>query len=402
MRKRGGSKYGRITEVIAPHDIHRPKVVGYEIATKDAVIQLPASVLTVTDLNSDFQLSDAVSSIENYRSSKDDLYLKRDVLDEQVVDLRNGLVLRVNDIVFEHDGDNNLFVSVLDPGQGGVARRIGQEGMGDVGWRARFAHHEDIMIPWADAELLPVIHAGQPARWTPSFERLANLEASDLGAVLNEIDPAYRRRLILHMSVEKASEALVTSEESVQVSILRDLDPARAARIIADMGEDEAADVLRDMDRTHRDKLLALLDAGDRSNIAKLMGFRDNTAGGLMTSGYVAIPAGLSVADAMERIRSQETEAETIYVVYVVDADHKLLGSVSLRDLLFANPHLTIQSIMDANVPSVLVNASFRDVASAFEHYRLLAVPVIDAVGQLQGIITIDDTLEQLLPLARG
>ena len=117
-----------------------------------------------------------------------------------------------------------------------------------------------------------------------------------------------------------------------------------------------------------------------------------------MTNEYVAIRRDLTAQQTIDRLRELEPEAETIYYVYVVDEGEHLVGVISLRDLIIARPECPIETFMKTQVKSLHVNASADDVARRFERYKLLALPVVDDENCLQGIVTIDDTLEQLLP----
>ncbi len=176
------------------------------------------------------------------------------------------------------------------------------------------------------------------------------------------------------------------------------MDEERAADILEEMPSDEAADVLGDMDRAHRQGLLSRMDVEDRADVEELLEYHDKTAGGLMTNEYVAIAEEMTAQQTIDQLRALEPEAETIYYIYVVDAREMLAGVISLRDLLIARPEARVADFMIKKVRSVPLNANVEEVAHTFERYKLLALPVVDDDGCLQGIITIDDTLEQLLP----
>ncbi len=130
----------------------------------------------------------------------------------------------------------------------------------------------------------------------------------------------------------------------------------------------------------------------------ELLEYHDKTAGGLMTNEYVAIRQDLTAQQTIEELRALEPEAETIYYVYVTDQAEKLVGVISLRDLIIAKPEQNVSGFMITKVHKVHLDADVEEVAHKFERYKLLALPVVDEEDCLQGIITIDDTLEQLLP----
>ena len=278
---------------------------------------------------------------------------------------------------------------------------------GGWGWKAavdrlgrllHFAPPHGSFIPWNDVESLPTHNAGDPIKLKISHEKLSKLHPADIGEILNQMDPAHRKEVLDSLDLETAAGALAEADDDVQVAALQHMDEERAADILEEMGADEAADVLGDMDRLHRDDLLGRMDAEDREEVEELLEYHDETAGGLMTNEYVAIRRDLTAQQTIDRLRELEPEAETIYYVYVVDEEEHLVGVISLRDLIIARPECPIETFMKTQVKSLHVNASADDVARRFERYKLLALPVVDDENCLQGIVTIDDTLEQLLP----
>jgi Mg2+ transporter MgtE len=198
--------------------------------------------------------------------------------------------------------------------------------------------------------------------------------------------------------VETAADALAEAEEDVQVDALRTMDEERAADILEEMPADEAADVLGDLDKARREELLDHMEDDDREDVEQLLSYGDETAGGLMTNEYVALPEYLTANETIDHLRNLAPDAETIYYIYVIDPDGRLRGVISLRDLIVAQPDTAIKEFMITNVRSVQVEASLQEVAHKFERYKLLALPVVDSDHALVGIITVDDTLERILP----
>ena len=212
------------------------------------------------------------------------------------------------------------------------------------------------------------------------------------------MEPSDRKQVLETLDVETAADVLAEADDDVQLMSLRHLDQERAADILEEMPADEAADVLGDMDAAHRDDLLGRMDADEREDVEELLPYHDQTAGGLMTNEFVAIKPDFTAQTAIDTLRALEPEAETIYYLYVVDDDEHLVGVLSLRDLIIAKPERLVSEFMITKVRTVKVDADVEEVAKKFEKYGLLAIPVVDESDVLQGIITIDDTLEQLLP----
>jgi magnesium transporter len=166
------------------------------------------------------------------------------------------------------------------------------------------------------------------------------------------------------------------------------------ARLIEQMSHDDRADLLRQLEPPVAESLLRLVDDADRRDIATLVKYPENTAGALMTTDYAWLPAQVSVEEALERLRLQAPDRETIYYVYVVDEQRRLQGVLSLRDLIMAPRRALVRDILETQVVTVSVNDDPEKVAQDLTHYDLLAVPVVDGERRLVGIITYDDVID--------
>jgi magnesium transporter len=166
------------------------------------------------------------------------------------------------------------------------------------------------------------------------------------------------------------------------------------AHLIEEMSSDDRADLLRRLPVPVRDSLLRLVDEADRKDIAKLIQYPENTAGALMTTDYAWLPANIAVEEALDRLRLQAPNTETIYYVYIVDEQRRLQGVVSLRDLILASRRAILSDLMGTRLVSVRDTDDREVVAREFAEYDLLAMPVIDADDRLVGIITSDDVVD--------
>lgn len=166
------------------------------------------------------------------------------------------------------------------------------------------------------------------------------------------------------------------------------------ARLIEQMAPDDRADLLRRLPPQVTESILRLVDEADRRDIAALVKFPEGSAGSLMTTDYAWLPENITVEDALERLRLQAPDKETIYYVYVVDDQRRLLGVVSLRDLILASRRATVHDLMEKDVKSVRGADDRELVADLIRRYDLLAAPVTDADGRLVGIVTYDDVID--------
>jgi Mg/Co/Ni transporter MgtE len=155
-----------------------------------------------------------------------------------------------------------------------------------------------------------------------------------------------------------------------------------------------------DLSDTARQEILALMEKEEAAEVQELLGYPEDSAGGIMTTEVVAVPATLTAAQTIDRLRELEPDAETIYYVYIVDADERLVGVLSLRDLIVAKPDVPISEVMIEDPVAVGVLADQDEVAQVVARYNLLAVPVVDDDGHLEGIVTVDDAMDAILPTA--
>lgn len=394
-----GERFGKIAEVVVSPDDPLPMVAAYQVKTEDGAIFVPWDALAMPQDTREFVLSAPISQIQPYRIAEQDFSLVRDVLDKQIVDVHDYRVVRVNDIRLGRLTNGRIALLGVDPGVRGLLRRLGLENlMTGLGKTLHFAPPVSNFIAWNDVESLPTHNAGEPLKLKVSHEKLARLHPADIGDILNQLDPHHRRDVLDALDTETAADALAEADDDVQVAALQHMDSERAADILEEMPADEAADVLGDMDKAHRDDLLGRMEQDDREDVEELLEYHDKTAGGLMTNEYVSIVENLTAQEAIETLRELEPEAETVYYVYVVDSEEHLVGVISLRDLIVAKPDDPVANFMITSARNVPLDASIEEVAHLFERYKLLALPVVDEENRLQGIITIDDTLEQLLP----
>src|ERR1700685_936795 len=168
----------------------------------------------------------------------------------------------------------------------------------------------------------------------------------------------------------------------------------RMSRLIEAMAHDERVDLLKRLDPEVVVNLLPLVAKADRADIRTLLSYPEHSAGSVMTTEYATLTTDLTVSEAISRLRLQATSAETIYYVYVVDAERHLVGFVSLHDLILARPSARVESIMQREVISVPVDADQEDVAQTMARYDCLALPVVDSESRLVGIVTHDDVID--------
>ncbi|MGA7578488.1 MAG: magnesium transporter [Desulfobaccales bacterium] len=321
----------------------------------------------------------------------DEIYMGKWLMDKQIIDTKGAKVVRVNDIklFWLKSGERKYLLPVaVDIGLRGLARRLGVEFI--------FKKRENHFVWWQSIQHLEEKTAN--LQLISEKSQLDKLHPADLADILEDLDYKKRTDFIEDLDVETVAEAVAEMEADTQMEILEHLDSRQAAEILQEMPPDEAADLLGELTEEKSDELLKHMDPEEAQEVRELMEHEEGTAGALMTTEYIALPPELTVAEAFPRLRKLAAEAETIYYLYILGEDETLLGVVSLRDLLVAEPETRLQDLMQTRIISVSCEDTDEQVTDLIDKYALLALPVVDEDGKLEGIITVDDVLEMLIP----
>ena len=396
VRDPSGEPLGTIADLIVAIGDRYPPVTGLVARTDRRNIFLPWHNVRTFD-EGGAQLRVRTIDIGKFQQRQDEILLKADLLDKQIVDIEGRKVIRVNDVSLD-DIEGRLRVVAVDVGAAGLFRRLGLEGPFRTIARNMRAGVPERYIDWEDVDPLDSTIAS--IRLRVPHAKLAELHPADLAAIIEELTPRDRLGVLATLDDEALADVVEEMEPDTQVEVLEDLEPGRAADILEEMSPDDAADLVADLSDRSRDEILALMEADEADEVRDLLAFPEDSAGGLMTTEFVAVRAELTAAETIEKLRELEPDAETIYYVYVTDDDGRLAGVLSLRDLIVARPDSAIADVMMDEPVAVGVLEPAESVAETIAHYNLLAVPVVDDEGMLVGIVTVDDAIDTVAPSA--
>ncbi|NYS61068.1 magnesium transporter [Vreelandella salicampi] len=248
------------------------------------------------------------------------------------------------------------------------------------------------------AELLDELAKEAPSKTLLSL-RLAENRSADIGEVLEELIeddeelPAALSLLDI-LSAERAANVLGYLPGESQLEVVKELDDSQLLKLLEEMGSDERADLFNLLSEDRREALLRRMAHKEREDLKRLASYEEGTAGAIMTSDYVPIASGMTVSQAMMRVRQTAPDAETVYQLYILDSDGQLIGTMSLRQLMVARPGAIVDNIMIKDVIKTQVDKAQEKVARKVARYDLLALPVIDADGRMVGIVTHDDAMD--------
>jgi len=229
--------------------------------------------------------------------------------------------------------------------------------------------------------------------------RLARDEVADSVEILNQLDPAEAAAVLALLPADTAIDILDKPELDFGAEIVAALPRPLAVSLLAGMSADMAADIVEQLEPPVRDALMGALDPANRATITSLLQYPENTAGAMMTTEFVSVPASWSVEQTLTHIRQVERTRETVYAIYVLDqVTRRLVGAVTLRRLISGEPTAEILSLAPTTAPITTTPLTDREeVARLITKYDLLAVPVVDKAGHLRGIVTVDDIIDAII-----
>ena len=325
----------------------------------------------------------------------DELLLARDLLNKQIVDIQGLKVVRVNDLKLA-DTAQQLRLLGAEVGPRGLLRSMApwleKAALAITGF---FGHPlEENIIAWNYMDL--VDHNLTDVQLSLSHRRLAELHPADVADILEQLDPQQRARVFDQLEKQQAAETLAELEDEYQSDLFDDLSESKAVGLLAQMDPDDAADILGDLPYEKAEKLLWLMGISDEKRIRMLLGYKEKTAGGIMTPEFVALPETATVDEAVEYLRALDENHERVHYVYTLDSNGHLVGSLSLRSLVLADKGTLIGNLTTTDLITITPEVDQEEVAELISKYDLLAIPVVDESQALLGIVTVDDAMDVL------
>ena len=210
------------------------------------------------------------------------------------------------------------------------------------------------------------------------------------------LEPAEIWALLDSVPVDRQAEIFPYYPMPEQVALLETAERPKAGLLLESMASDNRDDVLRELDDELVEEILPFVAKAERQSIRMLLSCPEDSAGSLMTTEYASLPAGITAGEAMSRLRAQAPDSESIYYIYVLDADRHLVGFISLRDLILARPTALVRDLMESEPIRVRLDESREQVVQKLARFDFLAIQVVDDENRLVGIVTHDDVLDAI------
>src|SRR5918997_4891349 len=389
IRDMEGERVATLKDVIVRLGEDHPPVTGVVARLRRRDFFLPRARLRTLYLQG-VRLNSDILDLRPFVRRESEVLLARDVLDKQLIDVDGKRVVRVNDVqIIEAAGDWR--VTGADVSLQGLWRRLAPAGF--TGSRRAVE-----VLDWADVGYLAT--DASTVQLKSSSDKLARLHPVEIARLAESLSYHQGAEIIEGLDDETAAETLEEMPAEHQARIIGDMDEERAADILEWMSPDEAADVLGDLPEDKAEDLLNRMEGEEQADVAELLPYEDDTAGGLMTTEFVTLPRSLTVGEALARLREMAETPNMIYYLYVVESEGswKLVGVIALRSLILADPNAPLEEVMRDEFQRAHPDDSAKEVAHKIAEYNLLALPVVDDLGEIAGIVTVDDAMELLLP----
>ena len=230
-----------------------------------------------------------------------------------------------------------------------------------------------------------------------NFDSANDIQLVDLAVSLSDYEDEEIEKICKDLNNENLAKVLEEAEVKIQKKIISFLDNSRVIEIFSFMSKDDIADVLGVLNTGRRKQLINIMKSGDKAVIKELLGYKDDSAGGIMTTEYIALYQDLTVKEAIEKIKEIVPKTEYIQTIYVMNSNKKIQGTVDLRDILIANEDLKLEEITEKDFIYVTPDLDQEEVAKIVSKYDLNAVPVLNSKKRMLGIIMVDDIVDVLV-----
>jgi len=390
-----GQQLGLVVDVAAEFAEPYPVVTGLILkAGRGKNLFLPCKDITSIDEDA-CATNISSNNLQEYKPHGGELLLNRALMDKQVVDTNGARIRRVNDLQFlqAHRG---LYLVHVDVGFRGLMRRVGLTKTMDKLLQMLFDYTlTDQLISW---KFVQPLSSPDLLQLNIAQNRLGQIHPADLADILEDLNIHQRTAVFQALDKETAAETLEETDPKIQVSLITDLNSAQASDIIEEMSLSEATDLLADLPKAKAEGILREMEKDIAEDVKELLAHPEKEAGGMMTTSFLSFRPDVTVSQAMETIRKEGEDIDMLYDVYITDVEERLLGVVTLRDLLLAPADAILEDIMDKRIISVKLDDKEKTIADHFAKYGVTAIPVVDDGEKLQGTIMFKNLLEIVAP----
>jgi len=382
-----GQLRGKLKDIVVTTGPEGGRVAGIALKTRSGLSIVPSQEVMETPAGTlELRSTEALAPLKDDGSY---LFLQRDLIDRQIIDINGRKVVRVNDVDLEWTDQgavHHLRVAEVEVGLRGAFRRVFKGVLPRARLESISRRFSARAIPW---QFVDVIEP-DPARRVKlriEHERLAGIHPSELADILEDLAPAEREAVFTSLNQEVAAETLEEVEPKLQKALLEKLDEERIADIVEEMDPGAAADLLSELSEEKSDAILEEMEPEERQEVEELLEFDEDSAAGCMTTEFVYLGADATVAQAVQALRSFDGDPESVTEVFLLDEKRMLRGAIPLARLVMAQPDSHLSVLAEPRVISCPPDMKQNELAEMFDKYNLHALPVVDSQGRMVGVV---------------
>lgn len=320
--------------------------------------------------------------------------LSENLLDKNIVDINGKQVVRVDDLrIAEIAGEYRVIA--VETGPLARFRRLGFQKLGKAIYKFIKKDFEDKVLMWDDVESLEMIN--NSLQISLPYKKLSTLHPADLADILEELDAKSRKQVFESLDEDLAADTLEEIEQEYKGSIIMDLSETKAAELLENMPSDEIADILDELDDDEREKILVNLETEDAEEVKELLKYEDETVGSIMSKDFISFNLDITIGEIIEILKESEPEDEELNAIFIKDEEERVIGVLTLKDLLFNDPNTKAKEVMNLNTNIIRHFVEIDEAIEITSKYDLIAIPVVDDNDSLIGVINTHDLIDEIL-----
>lgn len=406
---RGNKRLGRLIDLTASPEKIYPRITGLSVKKpfRAEPLYIPWSCIHWPGLGGTITVEESTAGNSGpAHPVESDILLKKSFLDRQLISTSGHKVVRVNDLhlLVEMTEKENprIWLVHIDIGIKGLLRRLGWDTMINalVRW-VLDRDMKDVFVPWKHVQAATTTNVYGSLRLTTDSSKLSEMHPADLADILEDLGADERNRMIESFDPATAAATLAEMPLTLRVRVAESIESAALAQIVHQMQTDKIVDLLDNLSPEARAALMATFTPEMVAEIKELSQLSPASVGSIMNTDFLSAKPSTTVREALEIVRANAENTELIYYVYVVEAEDRLCGVVTLRHMLSAEPDTLLVDLMREHPIAVTAETTIKRAARIFFKYDFDAVPVTNEDGRIRGIVTMRDTLESVFPEVR-
>jgi len=388
-----GQVIGKLNDLILDFNQDKPTVIYMQITNGRKPFYISAEALIILrDKKEKYYIKINSENISIKQPSEKDIFLAKNFLDKQIVDINGKKVERVNDVRLGSIS-NKWQLLAVDIGTRGLLRRLGIEYPFIMLTGALKFQLRNKLIIWDNVQ--PLSNGIDNLKLHFPANKIETLHAADIADIIEDLDNTNRDILFNSLNNEKAAEVLEEIQTDVQVNLIKSMSDKKACDILKIMPSDEVADIFEEIEEDRAQLLLSQMNTESQGEIRELMEYKEETIGSIMSKDFITFLPDITVKDALTWIQMNISEEEESYYVYVINDKNNLLGVIPLFLLITSNDDTKLYNIITAQPKSTRDSDTIEDALKILGKYNLVSLPVLDENNSLIGIVSLNDIIHE-------